>query len=155
MKNSICEKIMNEYIMLDKNERVPLKITLHMMKCKKCRRQIKMLSLAEKQLAEPLKIQVPLTDSTIENVLNKISPDLYKKMLKRPVSTAGWISGGIILFLCLIMLMKFISELDSRNLSLFCSLMIAVIVTVYCTIFVISNIDIFIKKISTKGYLKA
>lgn len=155
MKNNICEKIMNEYIMLDKNERVPLKITLHMMKCKKCRRQIKMLSLAEKQLAEPLKIQVPLTDSTIENVLNKISPDLYKKMLKRPVSTAGWISGGIILFLCLIMLMKFISELDSRNLSLFCSLMIAVIVTVYCTIFVISNIDIFIKKISTKGYLKA
>ncbi|MBQ1629471.1 MAG: hypothetical protein II098_10010 [Treponema sp.] len=154
MKDKTCEKIMNEYLMLDKNERVPLKITFHMLKCRKCRKQIKILSLAEKQLAAPLKIQIPVTDSTIENILKKLSPDLHKRILKKTVSTAGWISGGIILFLCLIMLMKFTGELNSRSLFLLCSLMNALIVTVYCTIFVISNIDIFIKKISTKGFVK-
>lgn len=155
MKTNNCEEIMNSYLMLDKNEHVPLNICLHMLKCRKCRNQIRLLSLAEKYLAEPLNIQVPLTDTTIEKVLDDIPPKVYRKIISRPLSIAGWITGGIIMFLCFIIFMTFIPMMETRNLSLIYSLMIAVIVTAYCTLFVISNIDVFIKKISSKGCLKS
>lgn len=155
MKTNKCEEIMNSYLMLDKNERVPLNITIHMIKCRKCRNQIRLLSLAEKYLAEPLNIQVPLTDKSIEKVLDSIPPKIYRKIMSKPLSMAGWITGGIIMFLCFIIFMTFIPMMETKDLSLIYSLMIAVIVTAYCTMFVISNIDVFIKKISSKGCFKS
>ena len=69
MNNKNCEEIMNSYLLLDKDEKVPLKIFLHLFFCRKCRHQIKMLSYAEKQIAAPLNIQTPITDDSIKNVM--------------------------------------------------------------------------------------
>ena len=32
-----CNSVMEEYLSLDKGERIPLPITLHLLSCKKCR----------------------------------------------------------------------------------------------------------------------
>ena len=68
-----CEEFMNRYLELDKNERIPFRLSMHLFFCRKCHRQIKMLAAAEKAAASPLKLQVPLTDASIKNVMERLS----------------------------------------------------------------------------------
>ena len=36
-----CNRVMDIYLGLDKGERVPLNVTLHLLTCAKCRKQVK------------------------------------------------------------------------------------------------------------------
>ncbi len=62
IKNEKCGNSMEQYLSLDKNERVPLKISMHLLSCKKCRAQIKMLKTAEKVCKHSIIIATPITD---------------------------------------------------------------------------------------------
>lgn len=148
MEHEKCEQIMNEYLMLDKGERVPFSLSLHLLSCKKCRKQIKMLEFAEKKAAEPLNIVTPVTDKTIQKVLDQIEPEAHSKFV-RPLPIPCWIIGGIIMICLLFSSMATTPFFHSRTLSLWYALTIAGCVTAYSAVFVFSNIDIFIKKIST------
>ena len=46
--SKICEERMNEFLMLDKNERIPLRVTLHLLKCAKCRSEVRLMTMAER-----------------------------------------------------------------------------------------------------------
>ncbi len=146
MKNK-CEQIMNQYLMLDKGERVPFKISLHLLGCRKCREQINLLKLAEKEISAPLKIKTPVNDETIQKILSQTNIPQKDKFYK-PLPFAGWIIGGILMIVLLFGSMFTTPDFKNKALSLWYALTIAGSVTVYCAVFVCSHIDIFIKKIS-------
>lgn len=150
MNSEKCDFILNQYLMLDKNERVPLRLSLHLLFCKKCRNQIKMLRFAEKKIASPLSMPSPVTDETIQKIMDSVSPEMYKKMQKKPVPLVSWIIGGIVLIFLPLISIRSISLMNSRTLSMTYALLIAFCITAYCTVFVFGNIDAFIKKISGK-----
>ena len=92
-----CSKIMDTYLELDKGERIPWKVTLHLLTCSKCRKQVKMLKAAEKIARSPIEIPVPIDDSSILAVMSKINPDYQN--YKNPISIAKWIIAGVIMIL--------------------------------------------------------
>lgn len=146
--NNKCEDFLNQYLMLDKGERVPLKISLHLLGCKKCREQIKLLKLAEKEISAPLKIETPVTDASIQKVLSQVHVQKKDRFYK-PLPFAGWIIGGILMIALLFSSLFSTQEMQNRSLSLWYALTIAGCVTAYCAVFVCSHIDLFIKKLST------
>ena len=148
MKNNKCEKIMNEYLMLDKGEKVPLSLSFHILGCKKCRRQIQMLKMAEKQIARPLNIQAPVTDASIQKVIEQVYPEIKDNFYK-PLPVPGWIIGGVIMCALLIFAIWYTSIFESRKLTCYYAYTLAGSITVYCAVFVFSHMDAFVKKLST------
>lgn len=136
MKNENCEKTMENFLLLDKYERLPLGVTLHLLKCKKCRTQVHYLTLAEKYAAEPLR---PMNSMNIKNLLNNMST--------KPVSMGKWIVAGILMILMLVTFGLFLNKIDRTSFAITFNVMFGVLVTVYCALFVSTNIDFFIKKV--------
>lgn len=132
MNKEICEKNMDRFMLLDKYERIPASVTLHLLTCKKCRTQVHYLSLAEKYAAEARK-PTPLKDA-IEN-------------LAHPVSMTKWIVWGIVMILLMVTFGLILNRMDRTSLSIFFNIFFGTLVTVYCALFVGTNIDFFIKKI--------
>ncbi len=151
MKNDMndkCEDFMNQYLMLDKGERVPLKLSLHLLGCKKCREQIKLLKLAEKEISAPLKIETPVTDASIQKIISQLHVE-QKDRFYKPLPFAGWIIGGLLMIALLFSSLLSMQDIQNRSLSIWYALTIAGCVTAYCAVFVCSHIDLFIKKLST------
>lgn len=148
MKNKKCNKIIERYLQLDKNQRLPLSITLHILSCKSCKNKIRMMSLAEEAIKEPISIEIPITDNSIEQIMQKISPESYNKITKNPISMTNWIISGIITILLLCASVIFASKFNSSTLTFIYTLISGTAIITYCCAFVISNIDFFIKKIS-------
>lgn len=132
MKNDICNITMDNFLSLDKNERIPLKITLHLLKCKKCRSQVHYLTLAEKYAVQPSN-QLSIKES-LENI------DI------KPVSMTKWIVSGIIMIIMLVIFCLFLNKIDRTSFAIIFNIIFGVLVTVYCSLFMATNIDFFIKK---------
>lgn len=143
-----CEEMMNEYLMLDKGEKVPLHLTMHILGCKKCRGQIKLMKKAEEKISAPLKILAPVTDESIAKVLEQVSPEL-KIRNHKPFPVFGWILGGVIMAALLIFAMNNISDFHNNRLTAYYAYTLAGSISVYCAVFVFSHMDAFVKKIST------
>ena len=143
-----CENILNRYLLLDKGERVPLSVSLHLLRCSKCREKIELLKKAEKELSAPLTIECPVTDESIQKVLSEIQPQVKDKFYK-PLPFHLWILFGIIMITFLFSSLITTQDMNSKPLSIWYALTIAGCVTVYWAVFVVSHIDLFIKKIST------
>ena len=151
IKNEKCGNSMEQYLSLDKNERVPLKISMHLLSCKKCRAQIKMLKTAEKVCKHSIIIATPITDSTIENVMQKISPEAYNTLSKKNNSLQKKIICSLIIPVMLFIPAIFTtSAMNSDLLSLFYALLLAIYIASYCCVFALGNVDLFVKKISAK-----
>ncbi len=146
-----CTQTMNRYMELDKGERVPFAVTWHMLTCKKCRSQIKLLKLAEQKAAAPLKIPAPITDNTIADVLARISAQEDLKKKKNPVPIAGWVFGGIAMILLMLVFNLITEGIGSRLLLVSFYLIFAGVITAYCAMFIGSNIDFFVKVIQTRA----
>ena len=112
-KQTNCDNAMSEYLMLDKNQHLPFRLTFHLLKCSECRRKIKMLSEAEKHIASPLKIPCPVTDETIKNVMMSVDPAAYEKFKARPVGLSHWIISGIVMIFMLVLSIYSTSEMQS------------------------------------------
>ena len=151
MKNKKCNKIIERYLQLDKNQRLPLSITLHILSCKSCKNKIRMMSLAEESIKEPISITVPITDNSIEQIMQKISPESYNKITKNPISMTNWIISGIITILLLCASVIFASKFNSSTLTFIYTLISGTAIITYCCAFVISNIDFFIFIIYSKS----
>jgi hypothetical protein len=148
--NKKCNRIMNQYLELDCDERVPAHITFHLIFCKKCRRQVRLLTLAKKAVSGPLTVPVPLTDTTIENVMRQINPKMSEKTLKNPIHLWNWIINGILMIgFMLVFIPQINTSPANKNLLVAFCLVFAGCVTAYCALLVISNMDFFIKKMTT------
>lgn len=148
MENKKCENIINRYLQLDKDERLPLDITIHLLLCKSCRNKVRMLTMAEKQLSKYTNKTVKLTDSSIQAVIKEVAPETYEKLSKNPISLFNWIIGGIITISFLVISVIYASEYNNTSLTIGYAFVSAVAIVTYCSAFVMSNIDFFIKKIS-------
>ena len=110
-----------------------------------------MLKAAEKVCKKPIVIAVPLKDSSIETVMQKIAPETYKTYAKKTHSLHKWIFAALIILVMMFIPSIFTtSALNIDVLSLFYSLLIIICITAYCCVFALGNIDIFVKKISAK-----
>ncbi len=147
-----CEKTMNSFLELDKNERLPLSVTLHLLTCKKCRTEVRMLTLAEKKSSQPFTVSAPFTEQTLLHIMKQVDPTFSpKKWTIHPVTFKRWIFSGV--FMILMMLsFRWItgSMLDKTSLMVAFYSVFGSIVTVYCAVFIGSNLDFFIKKIYTR-----
>lgn len=151
IENEKCENNMEQYLSLDKNERVPFKISMHLISCKKCRTQIKMLKTAEKVCKHSIIIATPINDSTIENIMQKVSPETYKTLSQKNSSLHKWIIGSLIIPVMMFIPAIFTtSAMNIDLLSLFYALLLAIYIASYCCVFALGNVDLFVKKISAK-----
>lgn len=142
-----CEHYMDEFLMLDKGQKLPFDLTLHILFCSKCRSEIRALSKAEEAAGRPLQIPVPVTDDSITLVMRKIDPSYSPRKYQVPLFQ--WIVAGIIMIIALCSFGFYTSSSSSRALLVAFYLVFAFAVTAYCLVFVGTNLDFFVKKIST------
>ena len=140
-----CDYYMNRYLSLDKGERLPYQLTLHIMKCPACQKEIKNFAHAEKIASEPLKLPVDADLDAVRKVVAQI--DSGQKIKKHRVSIGSWIFFGIFLILTI-----FIgtSALKSKALLFVFYSSIAVAIVVYSSAFFAYNLDYFIKRFHMK-----
>lgn len=154
-----CESSFDRYIALDKNDRVPLAVTLHLLVCPTCRTCIRQMTRAERVLAAPLAVRpipaaVP-SDPVVAAALRRIKeaglgyPQVEPNI--RHVSFLRWIITGLALATGFTVLpFSFMGEWSSATFGMSFYLpfylLCGIAVTVYCGLFVGSNIDLFIKK---------
>ncbi len=150
MSNSKCEKTMDKFLEMDKNDRIPFGVTMHLLFCKDCRRQVHYLTMAEKLAAAPLKVPAPLNDAALNQIMKSADPSWCDKNLqKNPVSMFRWILGGLLMILFLCCFGLFANSVQSEGLLITFYVVFSVIVVCYSAIFVGSNLDFFVKKIET------
>lgn len=133
MKDNICEKNMDAFLELDKYEHIPLRITMHLLRCKKCRTQVHYLTLAERYACTPIK--------------SRSLRDALENMQVKPVSMAKWIVSGIVMIFMFIIFELFLNDIDRTSFSIIFNVIFGLLVTAYCSLFIGANIDFFIKKI--------
>lgn len=150
MENKKCSQIMEKYLELDKNTRLPLSVTAHLLFCKECRTKILLLSRAQKITAQPIQISSPITDKSIMNVLEMLPQDKIQKIRKNPVNLTLWIIAGILMIALFIFPVFFTNKFYGETISVSYALMISICVIIYCSTFVCCNMDFFVKKLNVK-----
>lgn len=151
MRKEKCNEIMDKFLELDKNSHMPLSITLHLLFCKKCRTQVRLCSLAEKVSAEPLNTPFPLDNAMMISIMKKIDPSFVsvEKNPIKPVTMKRWIIAGLVMIIAMLSFGIQTSATTSKLLIAVFYIFFASIVTIYCSLFVGSNMDFFVKKFQT------
>lgn len=138
---------MDIFFGLDKHSRLPFKLSMHLLFCKKCRSQVRALTLAEKACAAPLKAETFENDATLLSIMKQIDPSYIPTENIKPVSFRNWIIFGILMLVALLFISALNLSATSTSLSFYFYIIFACIVTVYCAFFIGSNMDFFIKQI--------
>jgi len=147
MNTQTCDEMMNTFFSLDKNERYPLKLTLHLLACETCRTQVRLCTLAEKVSAEPL--ARPADEDAVSALIKKIKSASPDHNDVSPISLRRWIVSGIVMIFTMMCFAVLSPQTSGNYLQLAFYLVFAGAVTAYCALFITSNIDFFIKKIET------
>ena len=84
-----CEKAIAIYLQLDNNQPLPLLLKLHMMTCKQCTKEIKILQKAYSSLQPPFNL--PLKNSIMSQVM-------IQKPYRQTVSDFNWVVTGTVIF---------------------------------------------------------
>lgn len=126
-ENALCEQVMNRFLELDKGERLPFSVTLHLLRCKQCRTQVRLLSIAERVASRRQPAR---------------KPGVYK-----PVTLTNWVIGGTLMVLCMLAFALTADAYGDEMLWTAFALVFAFCVTGYCALFVGCNMDFFVKKI--------
>lgn len=159
-----CEKALDRYLGLDKFETVPLTVTLHLLTCPSCRTAVRRLSRSEKALAAPLAVLhsenpadggVFALDPAVRAAMDRINaaglayPDIFSE--KGRVSLSRWLLSGAALAAGFAILP--FSDVGAWSRLAFGTgylvsyfLVCGVTITVWCGLFVGTNIDFFVKK---------
>ena len=154
-----CEKAFDDYLSLDKDERIPLSVTLHLVVCPVCRTGIRKLSRAEKLLASPFatsSIAAPaVSDPVVAAAMARIIssglayPDVHAD--EQQISLFRWFAAGIVLaagfaVIPFTSIGAWSKLVFGTSFSVPFYLLCGIAVTVYCGLFVGTNIDFFVKK---------
>lgn len=68
-----CDSAFDRYLELDKNERVPLQVTLHLFACPACRTAVRHMTRAERIMSAPLRSPAPSAgDPAIRAAMERI-----------------------------------------------------------------------------------
>ena len=143
-----CEKFTEDFLMMDKGQHFSSGQVIHLMRCRECRTMVRLLSKAEKISSIPL-IKVEKDHITARNVINHIL-NSFESIKPVRVTILPWTILGIIMILSLFVLVPMSAHFSSSFIKGYLSVFIAIVITVYCILFVGFNIDFFVKKISTR-----
>ena len=141
--SSKCSFVMDRFFALDQNEKLPLWMTLHLLHCKECRTQVRMLTQAEKISSRDSKGSAMFSAGTISDVIARLYPE---KPVKK-VSLLNWGIAGIFLLFCMILLSVVSKQIVNKAVQLEIYLFIGILVSVFVMCFVTSNLDFFVKQI--------
>ena len=140
---------MEQFLMLDKGQRIPLKLSFHLLSCSQCRKEVKMLTRAEKLMKAPLEFKLPITEDSVPRAMEQIDPSYNHRM--KPVTFFQWIFFGIMMIGALItfgiMAMPYLQHKIHTALYF---IFTAVLLIGYCAFFIFINLDFFIKKSDAK-----
>ncbi|MCR4939477.1 MAG: hypothetical protein K5930_05125 [Treponemataceae bacterium] len=150
MKKENCDSVMERFLMKDKNEILPLPVILHIITCKECRTMVRRMTVAEKVAKKGLAESMPDDNPALAAVMQKVSAiELASGRNPKPVNLAGWIVAGIIMIIAMMSFGIYTSPGTASSLLIIAFyLVFALSVVIYCTAFVVSNLDFFVKKIS-------
>ncbi|HPS43071.1 MAG TPA: hypothetical protein PK542_01145 [Treponemataceae bacterium] len=157
-----CDKAFARYLELDKNERVPLQVTLHLIGCPACRTGVRRLTRAEHSLARPLSARTgampaapAAEDAAVRAAMERIAasglsyPDVRDS--RGRVSMTRWVVAGCALVAGFAIMPA--SSMGEWSRLVFgdayylpFSILCGVAVTVFGGLFIGSNIDFFVKK---------
>ncbi len=154
-----CDKAFDRYLGLDKFESVPLPVTLHLLACPSCRTAVRRITRAERSLAAPYAARrVPAEadpDPVVRAAMARINaaglafPDDLGE--KGRVSLFRWLVSGLALAAGFAIVP--FSDVGAWSRQAFGTgylvsyfLLCGVAVTVWCGMFVGTNIDLFVKK---------
>lgn len=154
-----CDKAFDRYLTLDKNELVPLRVTLHLVGCPACRTAVRRMTRAERLLARPLAVSPSPVAEVADPILFAAMERIRASGLAYPdisvdegrVSMTRWVVAGIALVLGFAIqsgtaLGDWSRLVFGDSYSVPFSILCGVAVTVFCGLFVGSNIDFFVKK---------
>lgn len=152
-----CEKAFDNYLLLDKNERVPLLITLHLLRCPSCRTGVRLMTRSEKILATPITAEQPVCtdDPIIAEALARIAASgLNYTIIEKPehqVSLFRWMISGIALVAGFAVVPTstigiWSSQYFGATFMIPFYLICGLTITAYCGMFIGTNIDFFVKK---------
>ncbi|MBO4732738.1 MAG: hypothetical protein J5597_08075 [Spirochaetaceae bacterium] len=149
--NQQCEKMIDTYLMLDKHERIPLAVCVHLLTCKKCRTQVRMMTQAEEKLSSPLVIQLPFSDLKLCSIMQSVDPGFDIKSIC-PVSMRKWVITGIFMIIGII-IFEILDYLlpGAAILSASIHIVFGISIVLYCTIFIASNLEFFVKLMQTSA----
>ena len=125
MKNK-CDFYMDKFLALDKGERIPLSVSLHLLKCKNCRSQVRLLTKSEKLFSKYAKSSSGENSASVKKIIEQIAPDYNPEKYK------------VIIFARTTQLQAFITSIS-----------LAGALCGYSALFVGTNLDFFIKKIDS------
>lgn len=154
LTNKDCEIKMKKFLELDKGQHLPVSVTLHILKCKKCRSEIRHLTLAEKEASASLS-QIPEetaeNNARVEAIMLKVNPFWDVQAQKSPVSLTGWIASGVVMILLMIAFGLYSKTVQSQFLNIAFYLVFSGVVMSYVALFIAENMDFFIKLIGKKS----
>ncbi len=152
MKQSICDETINTFLELDKDEKLGLKTTIHLLTCTKCRTTVRLCTLAQRSSTRPLYIPVSMNNAAIAKIVQKTNPsiELLKDSSVKPISLKRWVFSGIALVLALVLFGYLNTTISSKVLQVTISLSISLFICIYCAFFIGSNLDFFVKKIEKR-----
>jgi len=152
-----CDKAFDMYLSLDKNERVPVSLTVHLLFCPVCRTGVRHLAHAEETLSSILE-PVPTVrsgDPVVAAALSRIAAAglVYPSVpvTVRSVSLLRWLLAGLALIAGFAVVPfstigSWSSQTFGPSFLVPFYLLCGIAVTAYCGLFVGTNIDLFVKK---------
>jgi hypothetical protein len=158
-----CENAFTRYLELDKHERVPLSVTIHLFLCPACRTAVRKLTRAESLLARPLAVpayqaiapDAVAVDPVVAAALERIAASGLGYVPiddpERHVSMNRWLVSGIAMIagfavIPFTMIGSWSGTTFGNSFSVPFYILCGVAVTLYCGCFIGSNIDFFVKK---------
>ena len=168
-----CEKAFDRYLDLDKNERVPFLVTLHLLVCPACRTGVRCMTRAEQILAVPLsparaKPALDPANSALEEVDDPVIHAALERIaaagLSYPVledegrvSLFRWLVSGVILaggfaVIPFSSIGEWGRTVFGNSFSVPFYLLCGIAVTAYCGLFIGTNIDFFVKKFGSHRF---
>ncbi len=153
-----CKDAMEQYMALDENKIIPLKVTLHIIRCSKCRSLVRSMTIAKNISKRNLHINTEYNNEFIKETMKKIDnivPELMRIQSEKnklpKVRILPWVIMGFVMILGLTSIPftatgKWASESFQLQFIIPIALVSATLISVYLALFVIRNLDFFIKK---------
>jgi len=132
-----CEKIMKQYLEHDHTRPLPLKVRVHFMFCKKCRREAELLmdSISGINGTAPFHLNENITDSIMLGIL------LTGRSYSRHVRTSHWVIAGAVILSSIFMVSysssaNWISCHFGRSFELPLHLVLGLSISAYVSLFI-------------------
>ncbi len=149
--NKKCDSMMELYLSLDKHSSRPFSLNMHLLTCKKCRAEIRSMTLADKACMHPLSNPESIgLKSSILKVMRKIDPDFEKKQQHNPITLAVWILGFIVMITGVLCFGIFKPQTISGNFAILSYVLIGFAVVGFSILFIHANINFLITLIEKK-----